>query len=168
MTAPHPAQEQDTFDLGIEFPGRDTADIRQWRLEEVQIANWGTMDGRIHRFPVSRRGHLITGPSGSGKSSILDAIAAVLTPDKWLRFNQAAQGGAERTATRGLVSYVRGAWTRRQDEDEDRVVSAYLRPGATWAGVVLTYRDGAGGVVSLCRQFFLRGTAMSQIGRAHV
>ena len=29
MTAPHPAQEQDTFDLGIEFPGRDTADIRQ-------------------------------------------------------------------------------------------------------------------------------------------
>ena len=78
MTAPHPAQEQDTFDLGIEFPGRDTADIRQWRLEEVQIANWGTMDGRIHRFPVSRRGHLITGPSGSGKSSILDAIAAVL------------------------------------------------------------------------------------------
>ena len=72
MTAPHPAQEQDTFDLGIEFPGRDTADIRQWRLEEVQIANWGTMDGRIHRFPVSRRGHLITGPSGSGKSSILD------------------------------------------------------------------------------------------------
>lgn len=162
MTAPHPAQEQDTFDLGIEFPGRDTADIRQWRLEEVQIANWGTMDGRIHRFPVSRRGHLITGPSGSGKSSILDAIAAVLTPDKWLRFNQAAQGGAERTATRGLVSYVRGAWTRRQDEDEDRVVSAYLRPGATWAGVVLTYRDGAGGVVSLCRQFFLRGTAMSR------
>ena len=79
MTAPHPAQEQDTFDLGIEFPGRDTADIRQWRLEEVQIANWGTMDGRIHRFPVSRRGHLITGPSGSGKSSILDAIAAELS-----------------------------------------------------------------------------------------
>ncbi|MBD4578073.1 hypothetical protein GUG60_02180, partial [Xanthomonas citri pv. citri] len=45
----------------------------------------------------------VDGPSGSGKSSILDAIAAVLTPDKWLRFNQAAQGGAERTATRGLV-----------------------------------------------------------------
>lgn len=129
MTAPHPAQEQDTFDLGIEFPGRDTADIRQWRLEEVQIANWGTMDGRIHRFPVSRRGHLITGPSGSGKSSILDAIAAVLTPDKWLRFNQAAQGGAERTATRGLVSYVRGAWTRRQDEDEDRVSPRTCAPG---------------------------------------
>ena len=130
MTAP----QQEAFDLGIEVPEPAPAQDRQWRLAEVQIANWGTLDGRIYRFPVSRRGHLITGPSGSGKSSVLDAIAAVLTPDKWLRFNQAAQGGAERTATRGLVSYVRGAWTRQQDEHEDRVISAYLRPGATWAG----------------------------------
>lgn len=158
MTAP----QQEAFDLDIEVPAPAAAQDRQWRLAEVQIANWGTLDGRIYRFPVSRRGHLITGPSGSGKSSVLDAIAAVLTPDKWLRFNQAAQGGAERTATRGLVSYVRGAWTRRQDEHEDRVISAYLRPGATWAGVVLTYRTGEGDVVSLGRLFFLRGTAMSR------
>src|SRR5699024_5597468 len=41
----------------------------QWRLSEIQIANWGTFDADIHRIPVSHKGHLITGPSGSGKSS---------------------------------------------------------------------------------------------------
>ncbi|WP_246828866.1 ATP-binding protein [Micrococcus sp. HMSC067E09] len=155
--------DQKAFELGPQLDVRpvEPAPQRQWRLASVQIANWGTMDGRIYRFPVSRRGHLITGPSGSGKSSVLDAIASVLTPDKWLKFNQAAQAGGERAATRSVVSYVRGAWTRQQDEQEDRVVSAYLRPRATWSGVVLTYRDGTGGVVSLARLFFLRGTSMS-------
>ena len=43
-------------------------DTGQWRLAEVQVANWGTFDGSIFRMPVARRGHLLTGPSGSGKS----------------------------------------------------------------------------------------------------
>ncbi|WP_141014951.1 ATP-binding protein [Nocardioides sambongensis] len=131
----------------------------QWRLAEVQLANWGTFDGAIYRLPVARRGHLVTGPSGSGKSSLLDAIAAVLTPDKWLRLNQAAQGAGARQDQRSVYSYVRGAWSRTIDATEDRVVSAYLRPKATWSGIVLRFEDGDGGVVSLCRLFFARATA---------
>lgn len=135
------------------------APVGQWRLVDVQLANWGTFDGAIYRVPVARRGHLITGPSGSGKSSLLDAIAAVLTPDKWLRLNQAAQGPGSRSSQRTLLTYIRGAWSRTVDETEDRVVSAYLRPRATWSGIVLRFDDGAGQVVSLCRLFFLRATA---------
>lgn len=155
---------QEPFDLEIPIveASPDVEHAKQWRLEGVEIANWGTMDGRIYRFPISRRGHLITGPSGSGKSSILDAIAAVITPDRWLKFNQAAQTGGERSAHRSVISYLRGAWSRQQDEREDRVVSAFLRPKATWSGVVLHYGDGAGGTVTLARLFFLRGTTMSR------
>lgn len=98
-------------------------DPRQWRLAQVQLANWGTFDKQISIVNIARKGHLITGPSGSGKSSLLDAIACVLTPDKWLRFNLAAQGSTSRTDQRSLVSYVRGAWTRVTDDDQDRVVS---------------------------------------------
>jgi len=132
--------------------------LRQWRLAEVQVANWGTFDGAIFRLPIARQGHLVTGPSGSGKSSLLDAIAAVLTPDKWLRLNQAAQGASRRDDQRSIYSYVRGAWSRTVDETEDRVVSAYLRDKATWSGIVLRFDDGAGQTVSLCRLFFLRAT----------
>lgn len=137
----------------------------QWRLSEVQLANWGTFDGAIYRVPIARRGHLITGPSGSGKSSLLDAIAAVLTPDKWLRLNQAAQGSGRRADQRTVLSYVRGAWSRTIDETEDRVVSSYLRPKATWSGIVLRFEDGHGAVLSLARLFFVRasGTTASDI-----
>ncbi|MDN5636491.1 MAG: AAA family ATPase, partial [Brevibacterium sp.] len=130
----------------------------QWRLSEIQIANWGTFDADIHRIPVSHKGHLITGPSGSGKSSLLDGIAAVLTPDKWLRFNVAAQTAGSRIDQRSLVSYVRGAWTRTADSDEDRVVSKYLRPRATWSGIILRYDNGTDRPLSLARLFFIKGS----------
>ena len=155
------------FDLEPEATaatGGDTADAAtrsQWRLSEIQVANWGTFDKEIHRLPIARQGHLITGPSGSGKSSLLDAIAAVLTPDKWLRFNLAAQSAVARTDQRSLVSYVRGAWSRTTDDEEDRVVSRYLRPGATWSGIALRYEAADQKPVSLVRLFFLRGTGTS-------
>jgi len=133
----------------------------QWRLAEVQVANWGTFDASIYRMPVSRRGHLLTGPSGSGKSSLLDAIATVLTPGRFLRFNEAAQGGRSRANQRSVVSYVRGAWSRQNDEVEDRVVAAYLRPTSTWSGIVLRFEDGLGAHVTAARLFFLRGTSTS-------
>ncbi|WP_235346108.1 ATP-binding protein [Brevibacterium sp. UCMA 11754] len=139
--------------------GTDRPDVgSQWRLSEIQIANWGTFDADIHRIPVSHKGHLITGPSGSGKSSLLDGIAAVLTPDKWLRFNVAAQTAGSRVDQRSLVSYVRGAWTRTADSDEDRVVSKYLRPRATWSGIILRYDNGTDRPLSLARLFFIKGS----------
>ncbi|GAA1862146.1 ATP-binding protein [Brevibacterium marinum] len=139
--------------------GADRPDVgSQWRLSEIQIANWGTFDADIHRIPISHKGHLITGPSGSGKSSLLDGIAAVLTPDKWLRFNVAAQTAGSRIDQRSLVSYVRGAWTRTADSDEDRVVSKYLRPRATWSGIILRYDNGTDRPLSLARLFFIKGS----------
>lgn len=130
----------------------------QWRLSRIQLANWGTFDGEIHTIPVSRQGQLITGPSGSGKSSLLDAIASVLTPDKWLRFNVAAQTAGARTEQRSIISYVRGAWTRMTDAEEDRVVSRYLRPHATWSGIVLRFENEIDPPVTLARLFFVKGS----------
>lgn len=134
----------------------------QWRLTGMQVANWGTFDGQIYTIPISRKGHLITGPSGSGKSSLLDAYAAIMTPDKWLRFNAAAQGAAARDDDRGRMSYVRGAWSRTTDEFEDRVVSAYLRPTATWSGILLRYENQVDRPVTLCRLFFAKGTSLAK------
>ena len=113
----------------------------QWRLDSVELINWGTFQGH-HRIDVAREGFLITGHSGSGKSSLLDGIAAVLTPRKWLRFNAAAQDTSSRGEDRSIVSYIRGAWRRQADEVTGEVASDHLRPGATWSGILLRYRDG--------------------------
>lgn len=113
----------------------------QWRLDSVELVNWGTFQGH-HRVGLSREGFLITGHSGSGKSSMLDGIAAVLTPRKWLRFNAAAQDASSRGEDRSVVSYIRGAWRRQADEVTGEVASDHLRPGATWSGILLRYRNG--------------------------
>ncbi|GLJ61459.1 ATP-binding protein [Microbacterium barkeri] len=129
----------------------------QWRLARIEVVNWGTFDG-AHGIDVARKGHLFTGASGSGKSSLLDAVAAVMTPDRWLRFNAAAQDGSSRADDRSLVSYVRGAWSKEADEALDRAVSAYVRPRATWSGILLRYENEVDAPVTLVRLFHLPGS----------
>lgn len=135
--------------------------VGQWRLAWVELLNWGTFDGH-HRIDVARKGHLFTGASGSGKSSLLDAIGTVLTPDKWLRFNAAAQDSTSRNDDRTLVSYVRGAWSKEADETLDRAVSTYLRKTATWSGILLRFENERDAPVTLARLFHLRGTSVDK------
>ena len=55
----------------VPYPG-------QWRLARVDMANWGTFNG-FQSFP-STGADCLSPASGSGKSTVLDAVAAVLTP----------------------------------------------------------------------------------------
>lgn len=135
----------------------EASHIGQWRLARIELVNWGTFSGAV-AVDVARLGHLFTGASGSGKSSLLDAIAAVLTPDRWLRLNAAAQDGASRQSDRTLMSYVRGAWTKEADERADRATTTYLRPRATWSGILLRYENLADEPVTLARVFHAPGT----------
>jgi len=112
----------------------------QFRLARVQVVNWGTLHGH-HDIPVARKGFLITGASGSGKSTLIDAISTVLMPAGNVRFNAAAQESAAGSG-RNFVSYIRGAWRREASADTDSLTASYLRPGATWSAVALTYRTG--------------------------
>lgn len=116
----------------------------QWRLNRVEVLNWGTFQGH-HGVDVARKGFLLTGHSGSGKSSLVDAIAAVLTPRGKLHFNAAAQDTSARGEDRSLASYIRGAWRRSADEESGEVTSDYLRPGATFSGILLRYGNGLPG-----------------------
>ncbi len=129
----------------------------QWRLAHIELVNWGTFSGHV-TVKVARLGHLFTGASGSGKSSLLDAIAAVLTPDRWLRLNAAAQDGASRSSDRSLMSYVRGAWTKEVDASVDRATTTFLRPRATWSGILLRYENLQDEPLTIARVFHSPGT----------
>src|SRR5699024_118279 len=157
----------------MDFNEAEAVHPGQYRLARIQVVNWGTLNGH-HDIPVPRRGLLITGPSGSGKSTLIDAISAVLMPIGEARFNAAAQESSKQSG-RSLVTYVRGAWRRQADEDSDALTSDYLRPGATWSAIALTYDDaaepgGGRGSVTLVKLMHLgRGkTANADVKQVHL
>ncbi len=130
----------------------------RFTLKRIQIANWGTFDG-IHDIEVSEKGHLFVGGSGSGKSTILDAMS-VLTSPRASNFNAAARQG-ERRSDRSFVSYMRGAWSSEQD-GEGRAASRYLRTGPTWSGIALTYTGHFKDDITLLFIGFLTGKSREE------
>lgn len=120
----------------------------QFHLSRLQVINWGVFDG-YHSIPFSPGGALIAGASGSGKSSLLDAISLGFLPFNRRNFNASGdQTAAGSSAGRRTVDkYVRGAWGQRSDGGTNRVM--YLRgEGTTWSAVAVTYTSDSGRTVT--------------------
>lgn len=123
--------------------------LGQFRLTRLQVVNWGTFCG-YKDFRIDDRGVLLTGPSGSGKSSLMDAHSMALLPTYDQRFNASADLTARgsKQSTRSVADYVRGAWSETNDENERSKVR-YLRGGQpTWSAVGATYDNGLGAVTT--------------------
>lgn len=143
--------------INSELFGADAAASEQFRLIRLELYNWGTFDG-LFDVPVAAKGFLVIGPSGSGKSSLLDAHASLITPQKWLDFNVAARENERRGHDRNLVTYIRGAWSQQTGELGETAVQ-YLRRGTTWSAIAETYQNGLGQTVVLALVLWLRGTS---------
>ena len=128
----------------------------QYRIIGLQVYNWGTFSG-LHEIPVSEKGFLFVGGSGTGKTTLLDAFSVLLIPPRWIEFNAAAKGSERSKGDRNLVSYIRGAWAEQKDENSGDITKSYLRPGPTWSALALTYRNGLGYTVVLVQVFWLKG-----------
>lgn len=150
--------------------------LGQFRLTRLQVVNWGTFCG-YKDLPIDERGVLLTGRSGSGKSSLLDAHSLALLPTVDHRFNSSADLTARgsKQNTRGLGDYVRGAWSQTNDESE-RSRMRYLRGGGpTWSAVAATYDNGLGAITTAVVVKWFTGvevdgaslTTMHQIHEGH-
>lgn len=129
------------------LPGASIGTL-QWKAETFQLVNWGGFEGRVE-FNFHPGATLISGQSGTGKSTMLDAYIALMMPSD-TAFNGAsndAVGGRARSQTqRSLLSYLRGKVDTVADLDTGREVDQLLRGkgSATWGAVGMTFIDDHG------------------------
>ncbi|MEX2480801.1 MAG: ATP-binding protein [Gammaproteobacteria bacterium] len=84
-----------------------------FRLQRLEVYNWGTFDGRVWTLTPDGRNALLTGDIGSGKSTLVDAITTLLVPAQRIGYNKAA--GAD-SRERTLRSYVLGHYKSERNE----------------------------------------------------
>lgn len=106
----------------LEFAADDA--VAGFRLDRVELYNWGTFHGSVTSFAPEGRNALLTGDIGSGKSTVVDAITALLVPPSRVNFNKAA-GAARRE--RDLRSYVLGYHRSQRDTDDTMARPVALR-----------------------------------------
>lgn len=119
----------------------------QWKAEAFQLVNWGGFEGRV-RFDFHRGATLISGASGTGKSTLLDAYIALMMPSDTPfngASNDAVAGRARSSEQRNLLSYLRGQ-TDTTTDDHGRERPKVLRGDGlpTWGAVAVTFVDDHG------------------------
>ncbi len=80
-----------------------------FRLQYMEILNWGTFDGTIHTIRPLGETSLLTGANGSGKTTFVDALLTLIVPEKRYRFYNQSSGSEKKatvrkTATSSAVS----------------------------------------------------------------
>jgi len=129
-----------------------TVPAGQYRIEQVQILNWGGYAG-LQVMRAGRTSTAILGPSGRGKSTLLDAMASVIMPNPQ-EFNQAARDDKGRKRERTVYTYARGLTVSHQDDNGRSATPSYLRPpgGPGFiSGAAITWSTGMGKRVTAFR-----------------
>jgi len=107
------------------FNGNEEGQPEGFRLQYVEVFNWGTFDRHIWRLTPDGENSLLTGANGSGKTTLVDAVATLLVPPLKRFYNQSS--GAEKRRERDESSYTRGAYLTVQSESGLTANTRYLR-----------------------------------------
>ncbi|OLT24319.1 hypothetical protein BJF83_24340 [Nocardiopsis sp. CNR-923] len=135
----------------------------QWRAETLQMVNWGGFHG-WHEVRYSSGSTLISGASGTGKSTMLDAYIALMMPSD-TAFNGASNdaGGRARSAEqRNLLTYLRGKTDTSRVDGSDELRDQVLRglDGApTWGALGVTFVNDNGRRYTVARLYFVKAGA---------
>jgi uncharacterized protein YPO0396 len=103
-------------------------------LTHLDLYNWGPFGGR-HCAEIDAKGTAIIGPTGSGKTTLVDALMTLLTHQP--RYNLASTGGHE--SDRDLMSYIRGVSGAGNNSGDNSHVA---RPGKTITAVSARFDNG--------------------------
>ena len=122
-------QEQgDLFTINPEVSG--------YRLDYLEIYNWGTFNNSIYRIEPHGKNSLLTGANASGKSTLIDALLTLLVPFKKDRFYNQSSGN-DKKGDRTEETYVLGNYGNIQSEGETSVTTQRLRDKSNTYSIIL-------------------------------
>lgn len=127
-----------------------------YRLQTMELYNWGTFDNRIYTINPQGHSSLLTGANGSGKTTLIDSLLTLLVPERKYRFyNQSS--GSEKKTERTEESYVLGQYGSIQEEGRSHSTAMQLRADkqSTFSILLAHFANQAGQFLTLvqCRWF---------------
>ena len=106
-----------------------------FRLQRMELWNWGTFDEKIYHIEPGGENSLLTGANGSGKTTLVHALLTLLAAERRMRsFNMSAEGKTKNERTEesyvlgeyGLTEDDSGSKAQRLREDRSKVRSVIL------------------------------------------
>lgn len=138
--------------LQFDFTADDT--LAGFRLQRLEVFNWGTFDGCVWALDLQGRNGLLTGDIGSGKSTLVDAVTTLLVPAQRISYNKAA--GAEQKE-RSLRSYVLGYYKSERSEASGKAKPVAIREPNNYSVILgVFHNQGYDQTVTLAQVFWMK------------
>ncbi len=139
-----------------------------FRLQYMEVYNWGTFDEKVFRINPVGNNSLLTGANASGKSTYIDALLTLMVPAKKDRFyNQSS--GIDKKGDRTEETYVLGHYGNIQEEGKSSTSTQKLRDKSTYSVILAHFKNTDLKQVTLfqVRWFSSSGELNRQFGIAH-
>jgi len=110
-----------------------------YRLQYLEVFNWGTFDagkdGTVWRLTPNAKNSLLTGRNGTGKTTLVHTLLALLVKNYNNFFNQSE---THEKKERDEKTYFHGSYGKLRNENE-QVIKQELRPGKEHYSILLAY-----------------------------
>jgi uncharacterized protein YPO0396 len=110
-----------------------------YRLQYLEVFNWGTFDagkdGTVWRLTPNAKNSLLTGRNGTGKTTLVHTLLALLVKNYNNYFNQSE---THEKRERDEKTYFHGSYGKLRNENE-QVIKQELRPGKEHYSILLAY-----------------------------
>src|SRR5690554_6471415 len=138
-----------------------------FRLQYMEVFNWGTFDKMVFRINPKGNNSLLTGANASGKSTYIDALLTLMVPAKKDRFyNQSS--GVEKKGDRTEETYVLGNYGNIQEEGKSSSSTQKLRTTNDYSVILAHFENTDQKQITLFQVRWFSNNVLRQIGRAHV
>lgn len=157
----------ETVEQPVPFTDSSSATVPRlgYRLQHLEVLNWGTFDRKIWTLKLNGNNTLLTGDIGSGKSTLVDAVTTLLLPSNRIAYNKAA--GAE-NKERSLRTYVLGHYKSERSEETGTAKPVALRKHGDYSVILGVFRNEGYDETTTLAQVFWFKDAQSQPERFYV